>query len=192
MPRVLFALGVAPEHASSYDDAVEDAIREAVAAKRKHVCAIGSCGLDGNAEQAQRDAFKRQIELARELGLPLIVEAEGAYTEALEELSAQGVPERGVLLRAFSGTDEELSAWILAGAYVSFDVRVTADRASSARQAKLVPAERLLVESGAPALVADVLAGSEPRPDQVVFAADVLIGAAGPGAFAQNYQTLFC
>ena len=205
MPRIRFSLGVAPEHASQMNDDVEDQIRQLASDKR--VNAIGSCGLSVPDDASQVETFARHIRLAKECEKPLIVDAEGAYDEALSILLREGLPEAGVLVRAFAGTEEQLRVWVDAGCYVSFDNRVTFEPERFCRLARLVPGDRILIESGAvpangnagetsargagEAHVVAPLAEYPPRPDQVVFVADALLGVCKPGQLTMNHADLF-
>ena len=188
MPRVRIALGVAPCNAGSYDDEIEQLIRATAGDKR--VKAIGSCGFDGAPDEAQTKAFARQVRLAHELDMPLIVEAHGAYGQALALLEDEGLPAAGVLVRAFDGSADELTDWVERGCYVSFDIRSVDDRVGAVEYAALVPQDRIMVESGAPYTTAN-LEGYPARADQVVFVADTLQSLCPPGQLASNFQALF-
>ena len=189
MPRTLIAIGVSPDNAIGYTDQVEEAIR--TAACGKSVRALGSCGLNANAGQAQEHAFARQIALAKELSLPLVVEAEGAYDRALDFLLAEGTPEKGVVLRASDAASEQLSKWAEAGCYVSFGPSGLDDLLAFGNRARKLPAERILVESDAPDMGLGLLSGSDPRCDQVVFVADALQGICPPLRLVENWLALF-
>ena len=189
MPRIRFSLGVSPENASRFDDDVEKQICEL--ASNKYVCAVGSCGLTSSGGNGELRAFERQIELARVLELPLVVSAEGAYDEALACVEAVGAPARGVLLRAFSGSADQLERWVGMDAYVSFDARAANDPARFVELANLVPKRRLLVESGAPLHAVSQLEGYPTRPDQVVFVAEALRSVCMADDLAGNYASLF-
>lgn len=186
MPRISFSLGVAPENASRFTSEIESSILEHAA--NKHVRAIGSCGLDENRDGTQLDVFKRHIALAHETALPLIIEARGAYDEALDVLLTEGVPEHGILLRGFDGTEAQLARWLERAPYVSFDVRAANDPVTFSSLARMVPETRIVVESGAPASSADALTGYPARPDQVVFAADALISICPAPQLAENVK----
>lgn len=202
--------GVEPAYAEAYDDEVDSAIRSAVKTGKVH--AIGSCGLglagvvqrSGTFEQNQsmesdgeirkavcKDAFKRQIAIASEFDLPLIVQANGEHAEARGVLEGEGFPTGQALVRAFRGTDEELQEWVQAGSYVSFGGWSTDDPIELCHQVQLVPANRVLVESCAPEETIDLLAGLPARCDQVVFTADVIRNQINAQQLMQNASELF-
>jgi len=195
--------GVEPAFASAYDDAVDAGIRAAAQAGKVH--AVGSCGL-GNAGEALPDgrlgsavpsasarmhAFERQITIAREFGLPLIVQANGAHAQTREALEGEGFPLDCVLVRAFSGSDDDLRAWVQAGSYISFGGWSADDPTELARLVELVPTDRVLVESCAPQETIDQLAGLPARCDQVVFVADAMRSYVSAEQLASNAAAFY-
>lgn len=191
MPRVRFALGVSARNAHSYTDDVEESIRQIVSDQRASVLAIGRCEFGESGDECERRAFERQAALAHEFGLPLIVGSPGSWMPALKLLETGGFPERGVLLSGFDGPREELEAWCAAGAYVSFDARAANDPDRFSELAQIVPADHLLVESGAPRWTLDALAGAQPRADLVVFVAAALKDRVDSSVFTENFSALF-
>lgn len=202
MPRITVALGVPPEQSEFFDTTVEQSMREAVA--NKHVRAIGSCGLSEPNSEYQLAVFKRQLDLALEFDLPIIVQAgvesEGDACDAgdaggtaiiLEILKRSGLPADRVMLRACAATADDLRAWAEWGSYVAFDAHAANDAVAACKVADLFPANRILLESGAPAVQAEKLAGYPARADQVVFAADALLGICPAAQLAANYATFF-
>ncbi|MBR0406299.1 MAG: TatD family hydrolase [Eggerthellaceae bacterium] len=189
MPRIRIVIGVSPDHAVAYTDEVEETIR--TVAQDKTVCALGSCGIDRNAGKEQEHAFARQIALAKELALPLVVETRGAYDRALDFLLSEGMPDKGVVLRAGDATSEQLAKWADEGCYISLGPEGLDDPLSFYDRARMLPADRILFESGAPDERLDVLAGADPRCDQVVFVADILQGICPPIRLVENWLTLF-
>ena len=69
MPRISISIGVGPENATKFDDDIELLMREII--PNKNVRAIGSCGITQAGSAAEIQAFRRQIALAGEAGLPL-------------------------------------------------------------------------------------------------------------------------
>lgn len=189
MPRIRIVIGVSPDHASAYTDEVEEAIRAVV--QGKTVCALGSCGIGRDAGKAQEHAFARQIALAKELSLPLVVEARGAYERALDFLLTEGMPEKGVILRAGDATSEQLAKWADEGSYISLGPTGLDDPLSFFDRARELPADRMLFESGAPYERLGVLGGADSRCDQVVFVADILQEICPPIRLVENWLTLF-
>ncbi len=152
-PQVYAAIGRHPNYAKGFDDADLAELRALAAHPR--CLAIGETGLDFYRDYAPRSdqerAFSAQIELARELGKPLIIHTRAAEQATLEQLAreAQGV---SVVMHCFSMPDR-LDECLERGYTISFAGNVTyrsaADLALAARR---VPADRLLVETDAPYL----------------------------------------
>lgn len=153
-PDVWATAGVHPHDASTWDADAERRILELAA--RARCVAIGEIGLDyhydNSPRDAQRRAFARQLELARELGLPVCVhsrEAEGDTAALIREAAAAGVT--GVL-HCFSSGAPLFDAGMQAGWYVSFAGVVTFRKYDGGAFVRAVPADRLLVETDAPYL----------------------------------------
>jgi TatD DNase family protein len=152
-PQVYAAIGRHPNYATGFDDADLAELRALAAHER--CAAIGETGLDFYRDYAphadQERAFAAQIELARELGKPLVIHTRAAAQETLAQLAAEaeGVE---VVMHCFS-MPEHLEECLERGYAISFAGNVTyknaADLAAAARQA---PDERLLVETDAPYL----------------------------------------
>ncbi|HEV8449115.1 MAG TPA: TatD family hydrolase [Gemmatimonadaceae bacterium] len=151
---VWFTAGVHPHDAADFDEPRDAAaIREL--ATRGSV-AIGECGLDYHYDHSprpmQRRAFAAQLAIARELDRPVVVhtrEAEDDTRAMIVEAGAAGV--RGVL-HCFTGSVALAEAALSVGWYVSFSGIVTFKKWEGDEVIRLVPADRLLVESDSPYL----------------------------------------
>lgn len=157
--EVVAAVGRHPNHAEGFGDAELADLRQL--AQHPRCRAIGETGLDDFRDYcprpAQEHAFRAQIELARELGKPLIIHTRAAEDDTIAMLRdhAAGVT---VILHCFSmphRVDEciEEPDW-----WFSFAGNVTYPKnADLAQAAARVPAERLLVETDAPYLTAQAV-----------------------------------
>jgi len=151
---VYFTCGVHPHDAARFAQGRDiDAVREAVAAG---AVAVGECGLDYHYDHSPRDvqrlAFSAQLDAGRELGRPVVVhtrEAEDDTRDMVVDAGAAGV--RGVL-HCYTGTHALAEAAIAAGWFVSFSGIVAFRRWADDDLVRLVPPDRLLVESDAPYL----------------------------------------
>jgi TatD DNase family protein len=146
------------------------AIREHVA---KGAVAIGECGLDYHYDHSPRDrqvaAFGAQLALARELDRPVVVhtrEAEADTLAMVREAAASGV--RGVL-HCYTGSIGLAEVAIEGGWYVSFSGIVTFKKWTDEALLRLVPDDRLLVESDAPYLAPVPHRGKRNEPAWVSF-----------------------
>ena len=149
-----FTAGVHPHDAASFDRARDlDAIRSEVA---RGAVAIGECGLDYHYDHSPRDrqraTFADQLALAAELRRPVVVhtrEAEPDTKAMVEEAGRRGVV--GVL-HCYTGSVELAEAALAVGWFVSFSGIITFKRWTGDDVIRVVPEERLLVESDAPYL----------------------------------------
>jgi TatD DNase family protein len=152
-PQVYAAIGRHPNAATGFDDADLAELR-ALAAHDRCV-AIGETGLDFYREGApaadQERAFAAQIALARETAKPLVIHTRAADEQTLAQLDseAEGVQ---VILHCFS-MPERLEQCLSRGYSISFAGNVTYPSAGDLAEAcRLVPEDRLLVETDAPYL----------------------------------------
>ncbi len=175
-------VGVHPHEAASVDDAVLDAIA-ALAAEPK-VVAIGETGLDYHYEHspraAQRQAFARFVQLARRLALPLVVHLREADDDAVEVLRGEGATEVGGVIHCFSGDATSARRFLDLGFHISFSGIVTFKTADALREAaRIVPADRLMVETDAPFLAPIPYRGRRNEPALVVRTAAVIAEVRG-------------
>lgn len=121
-------------------------------------CAIGECGLDarlpklgGFSLSEQRRVLLPQLQVARELELPLVLHIVRAHGPALELLEELGPFRAGGVLHGYSGPAELVPRYAALGFSFAFGGAITRPNARRARQALLaVPDERLLLETDAP------------------------------------------
>ncbi len=173
---VYAAVGIHPNSATDFSDA--DAERLLELGRHERCVAIGETGLDyyrnhaPHADQAR--AFRAQIEIARELGKPVVIHTREADDDTLALLNqhADGVK---VILHCFSmgsRIDEclEHDDW-----WISFAGNVTYPASQPLRDAALkVPASRLLVETDAPYLSPQGLRGKPNKPVNVITTAEAV------------------
>lgn len=155
--NVYAAVGVHPHDARLYDDAAENHLVALVESSSK-VVAWGEIGLDyyydHSPREVQRDVFRRQIRKAAELGLPIIIHSRDADDDTVEILRAECSYDRfrGVM-HCFGGTPAMAEALMAIGFYISFAGNVTFKKAENLRaSARVVPLERLLLETDSPFL----------------------------------------
>jgi TatD DNase family protein len=194
-----YTAGVHPHDAALFDGARDVvAIREEV---QRGAVAIGECGLDYHYDHSPRDrqraAFAAQLELARELARPVVVhtrEAEDDTRTMVVEAGRAGVV--GVL-HCYTGSASLAQSAIDVGWYVSFSGIVTFRKWTDDALLRLVPDDRLLVESDAPYLAPVPYRGKRNESAWVVYtvarlAAARAVDAARLGVLAaDNARRLF-
>lgn len=151
-PDVWATIGLHPHDAALGADTVEPLL----SADLSRVVAIGECGLDYHYENsprdAQREAFARQIDLAKRHGLSLVVHTRDAWNDTFDVLDAEGAP-ANTIIHCFTGGPDEARACLERGAHISFSGIVTFKNADDIREAaRLCPVDRILVETDAPFL----------------------------------------
>ena len=150
--HVYAAVGIHPEDCDGCTDADFDAIRELC--RREKVVAVGEIGLDyywkeNPPRDFQEQVFRRQIELALELDLPVIIHDREAHGDSLRiVLDYPGL--RGVF-HCFSGSPEMAQELLKRGWYLGFDGPITYKNAKRAPEvAAITPLDRMVVETDAP------------------------------------------
>jgi TatD DNase family protein len=182
---VYACLGVHPHEAGSPADL--DALRRLLTHTR--AVAVGETGLDYFRDYAPRDAqrelFARELELAHELGKPVVIHTRSAEEDTLTQLAAF---EGTVILHCFS-SPPLLEAALERGWYVSFAGNVTYPKAPELREAAAsVPRERILAETDSPYLAPQPVRGRRNEPAHVVHTVAALAAARGEDAAALAAQ----
>ncbi|MBW9158360.1 TatD family hydrolase [Clostridium sp. FP2] len=146
------AVGIHPEHADIVNDEIIDELRNL--AQNPKVRAIGEIGLDYHYEEnpprdIQKAAFKLQMELARELKLPVVIHDRDAHSDTLDILKQ--FPEVIGTIHCFSGSVEFAQECLKLGYYIGFTGVITFKNAKKIGDvAKVVPMDRILVETDCP------------------------------------------
>ena len=135
------------------------------------------------------EAFRRQIRVAKEAGLPVVLHIREAHDDAFAILQEEGFPKAGTLLHCFNLDWAELERWVEAGCHVAFGGPVTFKHADEVRDAAArVPEELLLTETDAPYMTPEPLRGATCGPEHVVFTAEKLCEVRGL-AFGEERET---
>lgn len=205
--NVYASIGVHPHDARRYDDAAEEHLIEL--SKSEKVIAWGEIGLDyyydHSPRDVQRDVFRRQIRTARSLALPVIIHSRDANDETVEILTEEfgrinadrSVRAPGIM-HCFGGTAEMAASLMKLGFLISFAGNVTFKKADNLRDAaRVVPLDRLLIETDCPFLTPVPFRGKRNEPGFVVHTAKFLADFYGVdvGALADqttsNFTNLF-
>jgi TatD DNase family protein len=192
--------GIHPHQARLASEAGYEEIRGL--ARDSRIVAIGEVGLDfhydNSPRDVQRDVFRRQVRLARDVGLPLIVHTREADEETATLLEEEGARETGGVIHCFTGGAELARRALALGFFISFSGIMTFPRAEAIQQvARAVPDERLLVETDAPFLAPPPHRGKRNEPAFVVEVARKLAALRGTSleeigvTAARNYARLF-
>jgi TatD DNase family protein len=154
--NLVTAVGCHPHDAKIFEDrGGEDFLRGL--ASRPRLVAIGEIGLDYHYNlsppEVQRDVFRRQIRVARDLSLPVIVHHREAESDLVKVLEEERVSEIGGILHSFTADLKTAERAIDMGFLISFSGILTFKNAAPLRKAaRRLPLDRLLVESDCPYL----------------------------------------
>ena len=168
-PHVVPAFGVHPVHARLLTPQTVSELRHL----SRFAVAIGEIGLDyaspAPPRQVQQDAFRAQLRLAVEAGLPVLVHCRKAFGDLLEIMREAGVARCGGVMHAFSGSPETARSCLRLGLHISLAGSVTYASARRPIEVALqVPLERLLLETDAPDMAPEPHCGAVNHPSYLL------------------------
>jgi TatD DNase family protein len=163
--------GIHPHEARLATEAVYDELSGL--AREKRIAAIGEIGLDFHYDHSprdvQREAFRRQVRLARDVGLPVIVHTREADDETAALLEDEGARETGGVIHCFTGGADLARRALALGFFISFSGIVAFPRAGEIQDvARTMPLDRVLIETDAPFLAPPPHRGKRNEPAFVV------------------------
>jgi TatD DNase family protein len=176
--NVFASVGVHPHDAKLYDDKAEETLVNLT--KSEKVIAWGEIGLDyyydHSPRDVQREVFIRQIRTAKSLNLPIIIHSRDADDETVEILTNEcSYPNFRGIMHCFGGTVEMAESLMKLGFLISFAGNVTFKKAENLRDAaRVVPLEKLLIETDCPFLTPIPFRGKRNEPMYVVETAKFL------------------
>lgn len=171
-PEVYCTLGFHPEIA--HDVTQEDIIALESMLKHPKVIGIGECGLDYYWDKTyileQKTIFKAQIELANKNKLPLIIHMRDSALDTLEMIRQYKHQDTPGIMHCYSGSVEMVDLFIKENLHISLAGPVTFKNAVTPKAvAKIVPIERLLIETDAPYLAPTPHRGKQNTPAYLPF-----------------------
>jgi TatD DNase family protein len=165
-PGILYSTaGVHPHHASEYSDTSDALIRRLV--QKDVVVAVGECGLDYfrnfSPREAQLDAFRRQLEIAKDCGLPVFLHQRDAHDDFVEVLESALPDLSRAVAHCFTGEGESLHEYIAMGLYIGITGWICDERRGRHLYdiVSVIPDDRLLIETDAPYLLPRTI---QPKP----------------------------
>ena len=182
VPQIQFACGCHPHNAKYYTPELEQKLR--LILKDARAVALGEIGLDYHYDfspvKEQKDVFARQLELAQELNMPVVLHVREAHDDAWEIVQKSGAPTKKILLHCFTDNWETLEPWIDAGCSVSFGGAISFGNADDIRDAaSRVPAQQLMLETDAPYMAPKPFRGMKCEPAQIIFSAEKMLEVRG-------------
>ncbi|HEV8588109.1 MAG TPA: TatD family hydrolase [Pyrinomonadaceae bacterium] len=178
-PEIYCAIGVHPHDAKLFDDAAEQRLTS-LAKQSSRVVAWGEIGLDYHYDHSpgdvQRKVFRRQLRIARELNVPVVIHSREADGDTIAILRAElSGYERAGVMHCFGGSLRMAHEAIELGLLISFAGNLTFKKAEDLREiARQLPLDRLLVETDCPYLTPVPFRGKRNEPARVVETAKCL------------------
>jgi TatD DNase family protein len=164
-PRLFATAGVHPHHATEVDPGHRPELL--ALARSPGVVAVGECGLDFfrdfSPRNVQEEAFRLQLGVAMETGLPVFLHQRDAHARFLAILDECGPRRPAGIAHCFTGGPDELRDYLDRGLYVGITGWICDERRGQALQeaARFLPMDRVMIETDAPYLLPRDL---DPRP----------------------------
>lgn len=176
-PFIYASVGVHPENVADMTEADID-ILEKYAAHAK-VKAIGEIGLDYYYDDVEKSVqkkwFARQIELAKKVGLPVVIHDRDAHGDCLDIMRTGGISEVGGIVHCFSGSRETAREALGLGMYIGFGGTLTFKNARRVREAaEYVPLDRIVIETDCPYLAPEPNRGKRNSSLYIHYVAEML------------------
>jgi TatD DNase family protein len=203
-PECRFAVGVHPHHAQVF---AADPSEAAVLVQRRlgelpMARAIGEIGLDYHYDFSPRDVqhavFRAQLQLARRRDLPVVIHTREAEADTLRIINEEGGPAIRGVFHCFSGDLDAANRSLATGFYLSLPGILTFPKAAALRHAaRVVPGDRLLVETDSPYLAPIPFRGKRNEPAYVARVVEQLAADRGATpseigeATDRNFDALF-
>lgn len=174
--NVYTTAGIHPHEAKTLDTSTLDKLRDL--AESPYVAAIGEIGLDyfymHSLQSVQQEAFRKQLALAGELFLPVVIHSRDAEEDTLSILKEAPKDLKGVL-HCYTGSMKMAEHALAMGFFLSFSGIVTFESADAIREiVKIVPDDKLLIETDAPYLTPHPERGKRNEPAFLIRTAEVI------------------
>src|SRR5574344_1216427 len=172
--NIFCQLGLFPSEAKKWNNDIKEKIKNL--AKNKKVVDIGEIGLDYYWDKTfveeQKSMFKEQIILANDLNLPVVVHDREAHLDCFNLLKQYNKNSK-VLFHCFSGSPEFAQECLKEGWYIALGGVTTFKNAKKTKEvAKIVPLDKLVLETDSPYLTPVPHRGEENQPAYVTFVAE--------------------
>lgn len=179
------AVGMHPHHAIDADERTLSELK--LMSKEPKIVAIGEIGLDYYYDNSPRDiqrlVFRKQIQLAKELKMPIIIHDRDAHQEVYDIVKEEKAEEVGGIFHCYSGSLEMAKEILKLGFYISFAGPVTFKNAHKLKEiAREIPLDRILIETDCPYLTPVPYRGKRNEPAYVLNTAKEIANIKGLSA----------
>lgn len=175
--NIISVVGCHPTESNQFDANFERQLHTWL--ELPNVYMLGEIGLDYYWDTAPKDvqerAFRRQINIAKEHNLPITIHNRDATQDVYRILKDEGVPQAGGIMHSFGEGPKDVERFLDLGMHISFSGVLTFKKSDHVRQAaKLVPLDKLLIETDAPYLAPEPKRGKRNEPAYVRYVAERL------------------
>ncbi len=176
-PFIYASIGVHPHEVENLTEADMDVLKEY--SKHSKVKAIGEIGLDYfydfSPRETQKKWFARQVELAKELKLPVVIHDRDAHKDSMDILREHNISEVGGVFHCYAGSVEmarEILGW---GMYIAFGGSLTFKKSVKPKEvAAYVPLDRIVIETDCPYLTPEPHRGKRNSSLYIHYVAEML------------------
>ena len=172
--------GISPNDPEDFSDEKLEEIKKM--ATESKIVAIGEIGLDyywnKNNKEIQKKIFEKQLEIANSLKLPIVIHTRDAWQETLEILRKTPVEKKGIF-HCCPLNQELIKEAVKLGFYISFSGNVTFKNAKSEPCIKLVPFDKILIETDSPYLTPEPFRGHRNDSGKVKYVAQKIAEVLG-------------
>ncbi|MCL2379433.1 MAG: TatD family hydrolase [Coriobacteriia bacterium] len=192
VPDTYIIAGIHPHNSRHFDAAAEKHLRRL--AEDSRTVALGEAGLDYYYDHSPRDVqravFRRKLELAHELDLPVIVHLRDAHDDGLHILTELGVPARGAVLHCYNRDLKIAEPFLDLGCVLGFGGPVTFKSAHEVKAAaQAAPADRILIETDCPFMAPTPFRGQKCEPAHCLWVAQEIADLRNMPLFELAQQT---
>ena len=168
-------IGWHPTEAGSYSDQVEENLIQLI--QTKNVVAMGEMGLDyhwmEDPKDIQIDVFRRQIRVAKQLDLPIVIHNRDSTEDVYQVLKEEHIEDIGGIMHSFSLTPIWQERFLDLGMHISYSGVLTFKNAIDVKEsAKVVPLDKMLIETDSPYLTPHPNRGKRNEPAYVRLVAE--------------------
>jgi TatD DNase family protein len=166
-PALRASVGIHPEDGDQWSEQTREEFTDLCRSNPDKIVAWGEIGLDYHWKTHEPDfqkvVFNRQLEVAQELNLPVIIHCRDAYDDTLEVLQRSGTVR--AVLHCFSGTVEQALRAVSLGFYIGIGGVITYKNAANVRDvAATIPRDRIVIETDSPFLSPQPFRGKRNEP----------------------------
>lgn len=174
-PEIYSIIGWHPTEAGSYSPDIQESLIQLLGQDK--VVAMGEMGLDyywnTSPKEVQEKVFRQQIQIAKDLKLPISIHMRDAIEDTYRILKEEDVSSIGGIMHSYSGDVDYMKRFLDLGMHISLSGVVTFKKAVEVHEvAKVVPLDRLLIETDAPYLAPVPYRGKRNEPGYVRYVAE--------------------